>query len=531
MLGLTACGGETKQEFRVNLGGEPSSLDPQRASFATDFSVIRQVFKGLVGFKSDLSLEPIVATQLPTVENGGISQDGLTYTFNLRNDVTWSDGKKVTANDFTYAIKRLLDPSVAAPYSSHYTVIKGAQEYNSAVEEDLLLREALRDSVAAEAIDEYSLRIILTEPNPSFLQKMALPAVYPVRQDIIERFGDRWTEAGNYIGNGPYVMTEWVHQDHITLDVNSDYWASKPRVARMTLKMISDPNAELAAYRAGELELSRVPAGIEKSILADPVLGSEVVRSTTLFTFGLFFNTAVAPFDNRKVRQAFATAIDRAAWIDKVKNGVGSAATSWLPPGMPGHDPELGKEYAYNPQRARLLLSEAGFPGGEGFPSVAFTFVDAGDGRLIAQFIQAQMKDNLEVDLTLQPLDPPSFGQQVVGGRQFQITVIGWGADYPNPESFLSPLFVTESVNNILQYSNADFDSLVREASMELDQGDQRELWKRAHRIIVEEAPVAFFYYQERFILKKPEAQGLTLTAMDEAIPGDIRLPEVHLTR
>ena len=292
-----------------------------------------------------------MATQVPTVENGGISQDGLTYTFKLRDDVTWSDGEKVTAQDFAYSIKRLLDPDLAGQFSSLYMVIQGGQEYSGSAEADAATRQALLSAMAVDAVDAHTLRITLAEPNPTFLQKLALVPAYPVREDIVAKFGDRWTEAGNYVGNGPYVMTEWVHQDHITLEANSDYWGTKPKLSGITYRMITDANAELAAYRSDELQLSSVPAGTEKAILDDAVLGGEVVRSPQAFSLGLFFNTTVAPFDNVKVRQAIATAIDRGAWIDKVKNGVGKAATSWIPPEVPGHDPSLGKEYAFNQRR------------------------------------------------------------------------------------------------------------------------------------------------------------------------------------
>ena len=472
-----------------------------------------------------------MATELPSVENGGISQDGLVYTFKLREDVTWSDGKKVTAGDFAYSIKRLLDPTIAARYSTQLWAIKGAQEYGTAVEADDQTRQTLRDAVAAEAVDDRTLRITLARPDPTLLQKMALPFSYPVRQDIVDEFGVKWTEAGNYIGNGPYVMTEWAHQDHITLAANAGYWGTKPKLATITLLMIGDPNAALAAYRNDELHFSDVPPGTESSIAQDSTLGQEVVRAPKLSTIGLFFNMAEAPFDNLKVRQAFATAIDRQTWIDKVKSGVGKPATSWLPPGMPGYDPALGREFDFQPERARQLLADAGFPGGEGLPPISFTFVALQDQPVIAQFIQAQLKEHLGVDVTLEPLDPPTFFQQVVGGHQFQITSVGWSADYPDPESFLAPLFMTGSGNNISQYSSPEFDQLAGQASSELSREARIGLWRQAHAIMVKDVPVAFFFYEERFFLKKAAVQGVTLTGIDGAVPGDTRLDEVSLTR
>ena len=249
--------------------------------------------------------------------------------------MTWSDGERVTSDDFSYAIKRLLDPEVAAPYAHLYAPIRGAMQYNGSGDLEVSTRLALRDAVAVETPDVHTLRITLEAPSPTFLQKMALVSVYPVRQDLVERFGSRWTEAGNFVGNGPFVMTEWTHQDHITLRANPSYWGSGPKLDTITYRMMTDPNAELAAYRNGELDISRVPPGAENTILADPSQAKELIRSPQLFTFGLFFNTSLPPFDDVRVRQAFATAIDREAWVERVKNGAGEPATSWLPPGMP----------------------------------------------------------------------------------------------------------------------------------------------------------------------------------------------------
>ena len=181
------------------------------------------------------------------------------------------------------------------------------------------------------------------------------------------------------------------------------------------MKMIGDPNAELAGYRNNELEISRVPPGTESATLSDATLGQEVVRILDLSSVALFLNNATPPFNNQKVRQAFSAAIDRDAWIDQVINGVGRAATSWLPPELPGHDPNLGSEYGFNPDLARRLLAEAGYPDGAGFPSVTFSFPNVGGEQIIAEFVQAQIKSNLGVDMnrlcTLNPVFSPLFVQ------------------------------------------------------------------------------------------------------------------------
>ena len=350
------------QELRINLGGEPTSLDPQRIAFATDLSVVRQLFRGLLGFTEDLTLEPVVATQVPSVENGGISADGLTYTFTLRDDVTWSDGAPLTARDFEFAIKRLLDPRTASQFFPLYLVIQGAVPFATAFGADPDTLDTLRDGVAVEAQDDRTLRVTLAAPNPTFLHKMARALVYPVRHDVIEQFGDQWTEAGNHIGNGPFVLTEWAHQDHITLEPNPNYVGPQPHLSKITFAMIPDPGAELNAYRNDELDLSRVPPGTEGATMSDATLGAQVQRSVKLSTVGLFFNNTVEPFNDVNVRRAFATAIDRQSWVDRVKNGVGVPATGWLPPGDAGLRPPGGPAVYPGPRPRSAASGRRGLP-------------------------------------------------------------------------------------------------------------------------------------------------------------------------
>jgi oligopeptide transport system substrate-binding protein len=266
--------GTTPQVLRVNLMAEPNFIDPNRMSWANEATIVKQVFEGLLGFNQDLTLKPLVAKEVPTVANKGISADGLTYTFNLRPNVTWSDGQKVTAKDFEYSLKRLVSPELAADYASFYFAIAGTKEYNNSKETGAAL-QALKDAVGVKAVDDTTLKITLKEASPTFLQVLALPNAVPLRQDIIEKYGDQWTEPPNYIGNGPFLLTEWVHQDHLTLKINSNYWGTKPFLTEIQIKEITDINASLAAYKNDELDMTQVQPGTERSIIADPVLGKE----------------------------------------------------------------------------------------------------------------------------------------------------------------------------------------------------------------------------------------------------------------
>ncbi|MBI4333783.1 MAG: peptide ABC transporter substrate-binding protein [Chloroflexi bacterium] len=518
------------QVLRANLAGEPATIDPNRASWAAERTVIMQVFQGLLGFNQDLSLKPVVAKEIPSVSNGGISADGRVYTFRLRPEVTWSDGKKVTASDFEYSIKRMLSPELAAQYASFYFDIAGGQDYYGSGKKDDAARSQLRNAVAVKAVDSATLQITLAQPRPSFLQIMALWPAYPLREDIISKFGNSWTEPANYIGNGPFVLTEWVNQDRMTFKPNPNYWGSKPKLSEIRLRMITDVNAELAAYKNNELDMSRVPPGTEKAVMADPVTSKEILRYPELTTFAFQFNIGRPPFDNVKLRQALSTAIDRVAFVDKVRNGVGKPALSWVPPGMPGHDPALGKEYEFNVAKAKQLLAEAGYPDASRLPELKFQYSDTAGNRLIAQFLQGQLKDNLGVNLTLEPMEPKAF-TQFVNQEKHMWAWFGWGADYPDPDNWLPEIFGTGAGNNHTKYSNPKFDALAKQAKAELDNAKRLQMWTEAQKMVVADAPIATMFYRERFVLVKPTVKALRTTGMDGHMPGDMFLSEAYLTQ
>jgi oligopeptide transport system substrate-binding protein len=519
------------QNFVTNLSGEPETIDPNAASWANQRSVISQVFRGLLGFKADLSLEAVTATEIPSTTNGGISADGLAYTFKLRPEVTWSDGTKVVAGDYVYSIKRMLSPQVASEYASFYYDIVGAQEYNGSADKDAATQTTLRDAVGVKDLDDATVEIKLAQPRPTFLQIMALWPAYPVREDIITQFGDQWTEAGNYMGNGPFIMTEWVHQDHFTFKPNPNYWGTdKAKLSTMTFKMITDQQAGFAAYQNNELQLSQIPAGSEKATMADPNLNKELVRYNLLQTWAYQFNVTKAPFDNKLVRQAFACAIDRAAFINNVRGGVGKVAYSWIPPGMPGYDANLGKEYDFNATKAKDLLAQAGFSDVSKLPSITFTYSNSGQNPTIAQFLQGQIKDNLGITINLDPQEPKA-AQAFINAGKHQWAWFGWGADYPDPDNWLPDIFGTGAGNNHTLYSNPQFDALAAQAKKELDNTKRLQMWADAQKMVMDDSPIITAFYQERLWLVKPGVQGLQTTGMDGQIPGDQFYYQISITQ
>ena len=483
--------------------------------------MISQVFQGLLGFDRDLNLVAIVATAVPTVANGGISADGKTYTFKLKSNATWSDGQKLTAGDFEYALKRLLNPANAAAYASTYFSIAGAEAYNTSTSKDGATLQKLRDAVGVKALDASTLQISLNNPQPTFPQLMALWPVYPLRQDVIEKYGSRWTEAGNYIGNGPFMMTEWVHNDHITFKQNPNYWGIKPALTQITYRMISSYTAVATAYLAGEIDMMAYSGTVP--------YGSAMVRISQLTTFAFQFNIKKAPFDNILVRQALTCAFDRNAYIDTVRGGSGAAAFSWVPPGIPGYNASLGKDWSFNISKARQLLAEAGYSDVSKLPPLSLQYESSSSNNALAQFLQKQLKDNLGINLTLQPVDSATFQTMIESGN-YTWTIYGWGADYPDPENFMT-LFMTGNGNNRAGYSSAEFDALANQALKELDNTKRLALWAQAQAIITRDCPVIPVYYPERIMLVKTYLWGLTPTGMDGQLMGDQFWSNVYIKK
>lgn len=499
------------QELKLRIAFDPGTFDPQLASFAEEISVVKQLFRGLFYYDEELNVVPAVALEVPTSENGGISEDGLTYTIKLRQDASWSDGQPVTANDFVFAFQRLFDPEAGAQgyYFDFYTAIDGAAEF--AYDEG-----GSAAAVAVSAPDDYTLVIQLTHEQPTLPTLLALWPASPLREDVIEQYGDAWTEPGNLIGNGPFVLTEYAPEERIVLEANANYTGDdQPTLQRLEYRIIPDDSAALIAYQNGEIDMTSIPVVDTQRFQGD----SEQVRYAQLETFAVQYNNQVPPFDNPLVRQAFGRAIDRVAYVQAVRQGVGEPALSWLPADMPGGNPAIGRDFIFDAAAAQSLLAEAGYPNGEGFPSVTITVVDDESNRLTAEFLQEQLRQNLNVSIEIETVEEGLFFDRFFES-DFQVTWLSWFADYADPENWLPGQFGTEGSFNVLGYSNPEVDALFAQAATELDQTERLALYDQAHRIIIEEQAITPIFHPERNYLVKSHVANLITTALD-AEPGD----------
>jgi oligopeptide transport system substrate-binding protein len=507
------------QELRIHMSGEPTSLDPQIAAFANDIGVIKQLFRGLLYYDEDLGPVPAAAVEVPSTENGGISEDGLTYTFTLRDDLVWSDGEPLTAADFEYTLKRLFDPEVGGQgyYYSFYTNIIGAEDYVSG--------EGSADDVAVTAIDDTTLELQLSSVQPTLLQLMAMWPAMPVRQDVVEEHGDAWTEAGNLIGNGPFILTDWEHETQITLEANPNYWGDdQPTLDTLVFQIIPDDSVALIAYQNDELDLTRIPLPDIGRFEEDP----ELLKYAELVTFAQEFNNTEEPFTDPIVRKAFKMAVDSDAYVDQVRQGSGLPANSWIPPGMPGHNPDIGADYAFDPEGAKDLLAQSTYGGPEDLPGITVTIADTSAGRLTAEFLQEQLRTNLDVSIEIEILESSTYEDRYLAS-EFQFVLGGWGADYADPENWLPELFGTDAGLNQYKYSNPEVDDLLAQAAVELDNDTRLDLYDQAQRIIIDEdMGIAPLYVRIRSWLVKPWVDGITTTGTDSN-PGDWFYTDVRI--
>src|SRR5262245_41420949 len=337
-----------ENHIRVNLGTEPPSLDWSLATDHVSFNVIANLMVGLAEFDKELKPAPVIA------KSWELQDGGKKIVFMLRDDVYWSDGKKVHAQDFEYSWKRLLNPKTASQYAYILFDVLNAQEYAEGRLKDVA-------TVGVKAESDHVLAVTLRHPTSYFLAITTFEVTYPQRQDVIEKHGTRWTEPAKIVTNGPFLLSDWQHEKEITLKANPNFFRGKPALDRVTMLMVNEKTTAAAMYEQGNLDFMD-----DHSIapLDKPRLSNLPEYKLVPQLRGEYYGFAVdrKPFDDPRLRKAFALAIDRTVF-PKILQGRAVPGSSWIPPGMLAHNPEIG--LAFNPSEARKLLADAGFPDGK----------------------------------------------------------------------------------------------------------------------------------------------------------------------
>lgn len=507
--------------------GEPDTIDPQVESFVGEVTETMLVFSALMTFDPD-TLKPLPdrAEGQPTV-----SADGLTYTFKIRADDKYSDGKQVTANDYVYGMKRLCDPATHSEYAFTGFVVVGCEDYNNldpkkASPADL---QKARDAVAVRAVDERTVEYKLKEKAPYFVSIMGLWVGVPTREDMVKKGGEKWTEPDTFIGNGPFKMVEWKHNEKLVYERNQ-FHTPQTKLKRINKPFISEAAVAQAAYRNDEIDVVGVGAEDKKVVESDPVLSKQLVKVGGSCTFYYGFNTRKAPFDDPKVRLAFAKSFDREAYIRDVLQGLGKAAQSFMPPGFPNYDPEDDNQ-KFDAAAAKKLVTESKYGDVGKLGTMKFTYSASARAKTRAEWVTGQWKQNLGLDIPLDPVDRTTYTRLVKDPATVpQLFTLGWCADYPDPQDWLTTVFHSTSTVTRTGYKNEEFDKITRQADSEPDPKKREDLYKQAQRVLTRDAPAAFYYHDVSWLLVKPWVKDWKLSSMDFGF-ASFTLRQVFVTK
>ena len=498
----------------VNFASEPMTMDPALNSTVDGGVMANHLFEGLMkwqdtgeeadgsdGTVDNAELTYGQAESYDKVEN----EDGtVTYTFHLRDGIKWSDGKDVTAGDFEYAWKRLVDPATAADYSYMLDSVVNANE--------IIAGEKDPSELAAKAVDDKTFEVTITTDVPYFEEICAFPATMPVRQDIIEEKGDQWTfDPSTYISNGSYKLTEWTHNSQIVMAKNENYYDYENLGPdTITFKLMDDSNAMLSGFKSGELDFIQDAPQAE---LPGLIASGDMKILNYLGTYYVCFQTQKAPFDNPKVREAFTLAVDRTYIVDKVTQSGQVEAGGYVPSGISDADggdfraeggdyyKPTDADYEANCEKARQLLAEAGYPNGEGFPVVEYLYNTSDAHKAVAEALQNMWEQELGVTVTLNNQEWAAFLQTRKNG-DYSIARNGWISDYNDPISFLD-MWMTGGGNNDAQYANPEYDNIIKQAKATSDATERMKLLHQAEDILVGQDYVVnpLYFYTQKYML------------------------------
>ncbi|MBW7571573.1 peptide ABC transporter substrate-binding protein [Caproiciproducens faecalis] len=440
-----------------------------------------------------------------------VSDDHLTYTATLRDDIKWSDGKAVTAGDFVYAWQRGVDPKTASEYANIFDPIKNATKIRNG-EKKADGTAYAPSELGIVAKDDKTLEITLEAPCAYIMELFTFPTYMPVRKDIIDAKGDQWTQdPTTYVSNGCYMLKDWSHKESMTYVKNPNYY-DKDSVTNDTLKfmLIEDDAAQLAAYQNNEIQFAYQFPVDEIAAWKDK---PDYHTINQLGTYLVCYNTQKAPFNDPRVRKALSLAIDRNYLVEKVTKGGETPADAMVSTGVTDQDAskqfhDVGggyysvkpEDYEKNVAEAKKLLAEAGFPDGKGFPAFEYIFNTSSKHQSVAEALQNMWKTELGINATLSSQEWAVFVDTRNKGN-FSVARHGWLADYNDPISYLT-LWVTGDANNSGKYSNKDYDALIKKALSTDDNSVRMPAMHDAEKILMDDMGIApLFFYTHPYLM------------------------------
>lgn len=495
MVILPACGNNTASgdTLNVNVGPDPDTIDPALNSSVDGATMIIHAFEGLMTLDKD---GIPIAGQAKSYD---VSEDGKVYTFHLRDDLKWSDGKALTASDFVYSWNRAISPETAADYEYMFEVIDGYTD----------------GTLNVEAPDDKTLVVTLYNAVPYFLELTAFPTFSPVRKDLIEANGESWAvDAKTYIGNGPYKVKEWVSGSHITMTKNDNYWDYENLgMENIKFVLMEEDTARLNAFQKKEILFTDDMPNDEIDAWRDK---PEFNLAGQLGTYYISFNVQKAPLDNKLVREALTLAIDREFIVKEIGKSGQEPAGAFVSTGLSDADPtkefrELGGDY-YDPSdyegnlaKAKQLLAQAGYPNGEGLPQIEYLYNEGTAHQAIGEALQDMWK-KIGVNISLVSQEWGTFLNTRKNG-EYQIARNGWLSDYNDPISMLD-MWITGGGNNDAQWSNPEYDALIAKIKTSTDPAERFDLMHKAEDLIFEDSMLCPIYYYVDLYLIDQSIEG-----------------------
>lgn len=489
---ISGCSDEamTDDTVRYALESEPSTLDPAKSTALAKSNVELALFEGLTRLDEHEQPQPAAA------KSWDISPDGTEYTFHLRDNLLWNDGTPLTAHDFEYAWKRVLDPQTASENAYMMYPLNNGEAF--------FKQEVSADQVGVKALDDKTLYVKLKAPITYFLNLTAFHAYYPVPRHVVEKDPEIWAANDKIVSNGPFVLTHWIHSNQLQFVKNDKYWDKD----KVKLENMQWPISESQSTRVSMVESGQANITVEPPISEQERLTKEGLfkMSPYLGSYYYSFNTQKAPFDNPLVRKAFSMAVDREKLVNNVIKGGKEPAYAWVPPGLTNpvtkqdFRREGGNLVEYNPQKARELLSEAGYPNGEGLPPITILYNTNEMHKAVAEVIQAMWKEKLNVNVELLNQESKVYLDARNTGN-FQVARASWIGDYADPMTFMD-VYLDE--NNDGQYHNPLYNDLVRKAQNTNNQEIRMQAMHEAEKILMDDAVVLPIYYTTQPYIAQP---------------------------
>lgn len=514
VLGLSVgLGGCTKKEkkadydlpvsetLRINIMQEPPSLDWSKSTDTTSSLVENNIMEGLVEYNladPELNLIPALATEWKSNESATV------WTFTLRKGVKWTDGVEFTAQHVIDGWERLLNPATASEYAYFLYGVKNAREYNEKKITDF-------SQVGIKATPEGNLIVELEQPKSFFPFLLAHHSTFPIRKDIVAKHGDRWTDPDKIVTLGAYKLKIWEHDKALVMERNDGYHGEKAKTKYILAYMINESFTAISLFDSGKLDFQpSLPSRELRSLRTR----KEYKENGTLMIYYYGFNTRTKPFNDVKARKAFIHAVDRKQITDMLAGGQ-VPLTSWIPAGMFGYEADRGLKF--NPELAAKLLDEAGYKDRAKFPRIKIGFNTNEDHQRIAENVQAQIKKNLGVDVEIANEEWKVYLANLRANTPSMYR-LGWLADYPDPETFIS-LMASYSENNHTGWGAKEYDELVRQGISVTGKDKRREIYSAAQKLLTEDAaPVLPIYSGVSQVLISERTKGLQMNPLSRFV-------------